>query len=410
MPEAAVAEAPPAQSQSVGGPTATSLFAEQMAGLAAKEADAAPETAPEAKPVPEKPVEVKPEVAKENPADVVQKTERSQAWLEKKILDMTAEEASEFIKANGNAKIWKVHEFAKGKYEAKLAEAESKKSAIEAKPASPENDKKIELLEKQIKDYTEQLSGRDKTIADLDYTKSEEFQKNYVAKYNRIQTGAAEEFKRLTITEGETQRPATDADFKRLMKRDIGEQFELVKQWFGDSPAAHRLLTNLNRMEEIQAEAMDARETARQNAEQSKTKAELQTKEEGRLYESQLEARHVELAGQFPELFGDTDNQEAATAMEKGLEFAKRALSERASMSPSERAEHDSLLIQTHAGFRRLVIEKKAVEAEVETLKKELAKYRKSDPGSAGDGKAPAIVDNGELGGIAGMASAYKKE
>lgn len=408
MSEAAIAEAPPAQSQSVGGPTATSLFAQQMADLASKEVESSPEAAPETTPDPKS----KPEVVKETTAEAPKEAtlkELKQTATEKQMAEWTQKDFDEAMK-KAPSKAWKVYEFYKNKNESKLAEAEKKLAGIEAKPASPENDKKIELLEKQIRDYTEQLSGRDKTIADLDYTKSEEFQKNYVAKYNRIQTGAAEEFKRLTITEGETQRPATEADFKRLMKRDIGEQFELVKQWFGDSSAAYRLLTNLNLMDQIQSDAMDARETARQNAEQSKTKAELQTKEEGRLYESQLEARHVELADQFPELFGDTDNQEASTAFQKGLDFAKRALSERMKMSPAERAEHDALLIQTHAGFRRLAIESKAKDAEVETLKKELARYRKSDPGNAGDGKAPAIVDNGELGGIAGMSSMYKKE
>lgn len=405
MSEAAVVEAPPAQSQSVGGPTATSLFAQQMADLAAKETDAAPEAAPEVTPEPKaKPATVKEETA-EAPKEAAPKVD-DKAWLTKKIDQMTGDEVLKLI-GEKPSKAFKVHEFAKGKYEAKIAELEKKIGEVNAKPQTPANDARIEAYEKQIKDYTEQLSGRDKTIAELDYTKSPQFKRDYIDPYNSAKQAAHNEIKQLTVTDGDITRAATPEDFDTLFDAPLRIQRQMAKAMFGENSDV--FFTHRNTLLQIKRSAMDATAKKGEEFQESKTQSEIKTKEEGRLYETQLEARHVELVDQFPELFGDTDNQEASTAFQKGLDFAKHALSERMKMSPAERAEHDALLIQTHAGFRRLAIESKAKDSEIETLKKELAKYRKSDPGSAGDGKATPIVDNGELGGIAGMASAYKK-
>lgn len=191
------------------------------------------------------------------------------------------------------------------------------------------------------------------------------------------------------------------------MRLPLKEQIARAKAMFGD--AADAFFSHRSEIQRIQREGREALTRAQEEAESKRTQAEVQTKEQERLYESQLEVEHKDLVDKFPELFGDTDNQEAAAAMQKGLDFAKRALGERGKMSPAERASHDAVLQATHAGFRRLVVETKAKDAEIETLKTELAKYRKSDPGSATTGKAPPATNGDELIGIEGMAKMYQK-
>lgn len=302
------------------------------------------------------------------------------------------------------AKAWKVYDFYKQKTASKIAEAEKRISEIQSKPVEAAGDaKKIEAYEKQIKDLSDQASNHLKTIAELDYSRSPEFRERYTDRLTSAYQTAVDEIKQLSVNENDAQRPATQQDFDLLMHLPLREQIIRAKQMFGD--AADAFFSHRNEIQRIQREGREALARAQKDAESKRTQAEVQTKEAQRAYESALEAEHTDLVSQFPEYFGDTDNKEASETMEKAMAFAKRTLSERDKMSPQERAAHDAVLQATHAGFRRLVIEKKAADAQIATLEKELEKYRKSDPG-AGDkgGKgAPAVVEE-EIGGIAEMA------
>lgn len=409
--EAATIESPPTQTPSAADTGGISSFAEEMAATVAKATKANNEqpvetaTTTEAEKTVETPKEEKVETVKEEP-----KEEAKTSAKEKKLEEMTSDELDAVMK-KAPSKAWKVYDFFKNKTLTEIAELKKKLETIQAKPVESAADaKKVEAYEKQIKDLQSALGDRDKTLSEVAYEKSPEFQQKYVAKYNKLRDGAAEEFKRLNITEGETQRQATVADWNRLMKRDAGEQFELVKQWLGDTPAAQRLLIQLSRMEEVHSEALDARNAAYEQAEKNRIQSESQSKEEAAFYESQLAAEQKDLAEKLPDMFGDTDNKEAAEVQQKGREFARKALMERASMSPRDRAAYDAALIESHAYARRAVIEMKAMENELEALKAELAKFRKTDPGSDLNGKAPkAAAADDDSGGIESMASVYKR-
>lgn len=410
MSEAAVIEAPPEQTPSAADTGGISSFAEEMAASVAKATKTQNDPPAEvAKVEPEKAAEPPKETPKEVTPETPKETPKTSA-KEKPLSEMTTEELDAVMK-KAPSKAWKVYEFFKNKTLTEIAELKKKSETIQAKPVESAADaKKVEAYEKQIKELQSALGERDKTLAEVAYEKSPDFQQKYVSKYNKLRDGAAEEFKRLNITEGETQRQATVADWNRLMKRDAGEQFELVKQWLGDTPAAQRLLIQLSRMEEVHSEALDARNSAYEQAEKNRLQSESQSKEEAAFYESQLAAEQKDLAEKLPDMFGDTDNKEAAEVQQKGREFARKALMERASMSPRDRAAYDAALIESHAYARRAVIEMKAMENELEALKAELAKFRKTDPGSDLNGKAPkAAAADDDSGGIESMASVYKR-
>jgi len=394
-------EAAPAPEQHVTS-SAVSDFARELAD-SVKAAPQQPEAKPD-KPAPqpkEGEVESPSEVKLETPKTEVEKAKP--AAKEKPLTELSSEELDAVMK-KAPSKAWKIYEFFKDKTNAELTELRNKLKSVEAKPESPANDKKIEQYENQIKELNESLKTRDRTISELDYSRSPEFQKKYVTRYNNAKKTAEAEIAQLTVTDGDNQRAATAQDFDLLLALPLRDQISRAKAMFGD--AADVFFQHRNLLQNIRREGMEALQTANEEAEQRRTQSDLQSKEEQRVYDTTLDNEQKALASEFPELFGDTDNQEASTAFQKGLEFSKRILAERSNMTPAERASHDAVLQMTHAGYRRAVVEIKAQSAQIEALEAELAKYRDSDPGKQTTGKAaaPAGGDD-DVGGIDSTAS-----
>lgn len=392
MPEAAVAEAPPSTDQSATGPTAVSDFAREIA-------QSVKNPTPKAEPEPtleSKTETPKADVTHPEKTDVPPK-EAPKESKEKPLSDLTPDELDSVMK-KAPSKAWKVYEFFKNKTNTELATLRDKLAKVEAKPETAANDKVIEKYENQIKELSESLKSHLKTISELDYSRSPDFQKKYIARYDNARKSAESEIAQLTITDGETTRQATAQDFDLLMKLPLRDQITRAKTLFGD--AADVFFQHRNVLNNIRREGMEALQAANEEAEQRRTQQELQTKEEQRLYDSTLDSEQKALASEFPELFGDTDDPTASEAFGKGLEFSKRVLSSRSNMTPAERASHDAILQMTHAGYRRAVVELKARDAKITELETELNKYRKSDPGKTTTGKPPAPVNDDDVGGI----------
>jgi len=396
MPDAAVAEAPPATDQSATGPTAVADFAREIAESVRNPQPKAPvETAPKAEPVAPEPT-AKTEIPAKEPAA------KETTPKEKPLSELTPEELDSVMK-KAPSKAWKVYEHFKQKTNAELTTLREKLAKVDAKPESAANDKVIEKYENQIKELSESLKSHLKTISELDYSRSPDFQKKYIARYDSARKTAEGEIAQLTVTDGETTRQATAQDFDLLMKLPLRDQIQRAKSMFGD--AADVFFQHRNTLQNIRREGMEALQSANEEAEQRRTQRELQTKEEQRAYEATLDNEQKALASEFPELFGDTEDQEASAAFGKGLEFSKRVLASRNGMTPAERASHDAVLQMTHAGYRRAVVELKQRDSKITELEAELAKYRGSDPGKTTTGKAPAPVSDDDFGGIESTAS-----
>lgn len=393
MPEASPVAAPaPAPTQSPNGPSAVADFAREIAESTAAVAEPTPDPTPTETPSKEpKPVD-NPEP--KQPADAAPK----EAPKAKSFADLTQSEIADLIKA-GPSKAYKLHEAYVKKTETQLTALQEKVKALESKPVEAPGDvKKVEAYEKQIQELSDTIKSREKVIAELDFSRSPDFQKRFISRYNNAQKTAEAEIAQLTVTEGDTQRAATAQDFALLMQLPLRDQITRARAMFGD--AADVFFQHRNILQNIRREGMEALQQANEDAEQLRSQRDAQTKEEQRAYATTLESEEKALATDFPDLFGDTDNPQASAAFKKGLDFAKKALDARNSMSPTERASHDAILKMTHAGYRRAVVEIKSLNSENKALKDELAKYRKSDPDTETTGKAPKPEGDDDIGGI----------
>lgn len=408
MPEAATIEAPPpaapTSAPTDAGISGFTQFLETSVKSATKEPPAA-----EPDKTPEPPKETKAETPPTEPQKETPKEPAKTTAKEKPLQEMTSEELDAVMK-KAPSKAWKVYEFYKNKTEGKIAEYEAKIKTIGEKPVETAADaKKVEAYEKQIKELQEQNSTHLKTLAELDYSKSPEFRERFTEPLARAYQAAVDEISQLTVAEGETSRQATQNDFDLLLRLPLKEQIVRAKAMFGDM--ADVFFTRRNEVQRIQNEGRQALAKAQTDAEGNRTKAELKTKEEQNLFDSQLEAESAGLVEKFPHLFGDTDNQESAKAQDEGREFARKAISDLSKMSPADRAAHVSALVHSHGFARRAMVEMKALESEVETLKAELAKYRKTDPGAETTGKAPKMDSAKDLEskGIDGLAATFQR-
>lgn len=385
----AAVESPPATDQSPTGTSAVAEFAREIAQSSKATPATPPAEPPETPETPESP---------ETPAPAESPEKTASKPKPKLLTEMTQAEVAELIK-QGPSKAYKLHEFYVKKTDGLVKSLQDKVKALESKPVEAQGDaKKIEQYENQIKELNESLKANLKTIAELDYSKSPEFKKRFLDRYDHAKQEAVAEISQLQVQDGENQRPATAQDFELLLRLPLRDQIARAKAMFGD--LADVFFQHRNTLAAIRREGMDAMQQANEQAEANRTQSEIQSKEAQKVYETTLDFEKSELIKNLPALFGDTDNQEASTAFSKGLEFSKKVLNERAQMSPEERAAHDAVMMMTHAGYRRAVVELKDKDAKIAELETELQKYRDSDPGKATTGKAPNAQAADDIGGI----------
>jgi len=401
MPDAAVLDAPPSQTQNhTGESSAISSFADEIVQLSKPVETATPETPTDT------PKEETGEVVDETPKDTAKPAE-STTPKEKPMSEWTLTEFDAAMK-KAPSKAYKIYEAYKKKTEGQLSEAQTlreKVKALEAKPVeSPGDSKKIEAYENQIKELNEQNKNYLKTISESDYSKSPEFKKQYLDRYANARKTAIDEIKQLDVAEGESTRQATDTDFDMLMALPLREQRARAKAMFGDT--ADVFFSHRNTLYSIKQAGMEAIREAADGAEQRTVQKEMQSKEEQRAYSDTLAFEKQSLAEKIPGLFGKTENKEASEQFDKGIAFAEKILSERNSMSPADRAVHDAVLQMTHAGYRRAVVEMKEMKSQISALKTELENLRGSDPGKATTGKAVNGKHDDDNLGIDDMALA----
>ncbi len=386
MPEAATVEAPPASNQSASGEVSgIDSFSQEIAASVKSVSEAKVEpTRQTSEPAAEPKAE-----AGEVEIPAKESTAAEAKPSDKPLSEWTMAEFDAAMK-KAPSKAYKIYEAYKKKTETQLSEAQTlreKVKALESKPVeSPGDARKIEAYENQIKELTEQNKGYLKSLVENDYSKSPEFKKQYLDKYTKAHHNAVEEIKQLDVTDGENTRQASETDFAMLLALPLREQMTRAKAMFGD--AADVFFAHRNTLREIKRAGMEAIQNHAETAEQRKLESELSSKEEQRAYSETLNFERNALSEKLPALFGKTDNQEAQKQFDRGIAFAEKALNERASMSPAERAANDAVMQMTHAGYRRAVVELAQKDTELKALKAELENLRGSDPGKAVVGKS----------------------
>lgn len=277
----------------------------------------------------------------------------------------------------------------------KIAGYEKRIREIEAKPRETVADAKaVEQFQKQIKEMNERLAA-------TDFRQSNEFKAQFVERWNSEYSATVNEVKQLMLTfktvDGEEkQRQATEADFQKIMRLPAGEQDKVVAELFG--PYANRVFARMFRLQEIEQSAeravADHTKNAEAKAAEAKSAAEKSEQEYGKFMEQSSE----ELVKEWPEHFAlDDKDPDASTALQKGYDFVDHATKNGASMTPQDRAAHIAVIRARAAAFPRAVLQTNRLKEEVESLKTELAKYRKSDPGSETETPGATQAVEGEV-------------
>jgi hypothetical protein len=354
-------------------------------------------TTPKSKPEPKVP-----EPAKADPKTPTKETPKPDPGADPKAAKPKSQEV-DWEKVD--PKVKGAHFKVRREMEDKIGGYEKRIKELESKPKETAADVKL------VEQYQKQINELNQKLAQSDYSKSAEFQKQYVGRWQSEYQSATNEIKALMVTlkdattGEEKQRAATENDFKRILALPPGDQDEAVNALFGRSaPRVFSRLLELNRIERDGQRALD--EYASTHETKSK-ETELETQRQRAKYEETLQKSDADLRKTWPHFFDvDPEDADASEALTKGYEYVDHVLKNSDAMSPEDRAAYSSVLRARAAAMPRLVLEKNRLAEEVNSLKEELKKFRSSDPGGASE-RPQGGAKTDDVGGIADMAAKF---
>ncbi len=303
------------------------------------------------------------------------------------------------------------HYKTKRELEGKISEFERKTKELEAKSTqSPADLAKIKSYEERVAALEKDLAERESRLVQADYAKSDEFKRLYIDKGTKAYTKAISEIKGLKVTATnqetgeESTRPATQADFDAIRKLEPYDQDRKIHEMFGTS--ASRVALHLNILNSIESEANEAIASANEKATASQREQENNRLKGTQEFEAHSKAAQEELLKTHAAYFApDETNPEATKALQGGYDYVDNAAKNAKTMTPKEYAETTTIIRGLASAAPRLMVEKRQLTAKVTALEAELAKYRKSAPGAASPGTAPAPAPK-EARGIAAAIAA----
>lgn len=299
----------------------------------------------------------------------------------------------------------------KGEHFKTVRQLQDKADSLEKKIKEIES-KKVETPAdaKLVEQYQKQIQSLEQKIAESDYRQSQEFQKQYTTRINRIYQDAVEEVKALKVnsTDAEgnvTQRAATKEDFDRVFYLQGSAQDEAIAA-FGHS--AYRVASIVRELNSLTRQSEQALAEHAQNAEKTAKEKELEKQRSEGEYKQHYDASVAQLEQGWPQYFAPDDKDPDATAaLQQGYKFVDDVLANAESLKPDERAAKNAVIRARAAGFVRAIVENNRLKADLESMKAELSKFRKSDPGAT-DGDRGAATSSGEEEVPAGIDAATK--
>lgn len=282
--------------------------------------------------------------------------------------------------------------------EKKIKEIESKR--VE----TPADAKLVEQYQKQIKDLEER-------IAASDYRQSQDFKTKFTDRINETYKDALSEITRLKVNVKDadgnvTQRAATKDDFDQIFSLGGAAQDEAIAS-FGSS--AYRVAAIVRELYGLSKQSEQALREHAANAEKTAKEKALEAQRSEGDYKNHYEASVAELEKGWPQYFAaDENDPDATAALQQGYKFVDDALANAANLKPDERAAKNAVIRARAAGFARAIVENNRLKTEVESLKAELGKFRKSDPGAEGGDRGGGGTPTGEEDIPAGIDAATK--
>ena len=295
------------------------------------------------------------------------------------------------------------YETTKKTLESQLTTTKQQMQALEQRKfLTPEQETKYMQLEQKQQQLEADLYSRD-------FRESPEFKAKYQAKADKIFQTVQNELKGLVITENDTQRPATLADFSKV--RSLGdsmvEQRRAAKAIFGDD--ADVVLGMARELKAIEDAANEEIESKRANWSNERKQAEEKFNAENTSSQQFFGNFDKMLTEKFPDKFAPiADNPEFNAALQKGLEFVDTNSAGFNGKSVEERAKSAAIIRRWASSWpaNQILLQQRA--AKITELEARIAKLQGSDPGAGGDGGAGG-GGGSEVGGTDAMGDEIAK-
>lgn len=299
--------------------------------------------------------------------------------------------------------------------ESKLTANETRLKELESKPnQSPSDLKHIKELEERITRQEKDLEERNKLLTESSYERSDEFKKEHVEKWERTAKRIGADVSRLRVkivdeAGNETERSANGNDIDELRDLNPYAQDRKIKEMFGDS--AYRVQGYINELDALDRSRKEAVANANVKSEEARRNFEKQNTEYSTEFKTHGDRMNDELVKAHPVYFApDPTNPEATAALERGLKYVDECALNQSKMSPKDKAETATMIRYLAGAAPRLMTELKQVREQLAAKDEELAKYRKSSPGSAPSpsGSNAAKAPEPEKRGVAAMIESMK--
>lgn len=267
---------------------------------------------------------------------------------------------------------------------------------LESKPIQdPVTVEKIKSLEKEREDLRKELGSSKDLLRQSDYQRSDEFKRDHIDKINSaykfaVQVVSGLEVKFLDGNQDEQKRPATEADFRALLKLEPREQDQKIDEMFGSS--AKRVLLHIEKLKDLESKANEAIGNAQKSAEEKAKQSQAELGTRAQAFKDAETVAEQDILKLHPEFFAPDPktNPDGSKMFSNAQKFFDETVSGGANLTPQQLAERGVAMRYMFSAFpviKSLLEQEKTKSASLES---ELAKYRKTDPSEGGGRPSPS--------------------
>ena len=303
----------------------------------------------------------------------------------------------------------KIYEGHKAKTSDTIRGLESKIKSLESKPFEQAGDaKKLAALEKQLEELRGESTSAKQELARLDFTKSDEYKRDFVDRANNVYREAVDFVSRLQVTtEDGNSRSASSSDFDYIRSLPMDARRKAANELFGEN--ASDVLDFTKDIDRIRRDANIAVERHSQNHERVAAERSLTEKQQREAYDGHFKTSldAIKANEKYGKWFSENaDDPEASDLLRKGFEEVEKISATIRTLPLEQQAAYGAVLRARAAATPRTILEITRLTAERDALKEELNKYRGTDPGAKGKTGAEAPKSDGPKG-IMEMAAAF---
>ena len=308
----------------------------------------------------------------------------------------------------------KIYEDHKAKTTGTIRSLEEKVKALESKRVeAPGDAAKIEAYEKQIEEIRKDSASAKQLLAELDFTKSDEYKTQFIDRAHRIWAKAVQLVTQLKVTDAEGNvRQATQADFDTIRNFPEHLRYAKAREIFGDEIDPHSITKYADAIDSVKEDADLAVARHAQTHEQSAVQKAAEARQGQESYKTQYESA-IKAIQENPD-YGiwfkpDENDPEASKLLQDGFEEIEKVTAALPNMPMDAQAAYAAVFRARAAAMPRLLVAHNRIKAEFEAVKAELDKLRGKDPGNIGKGGGEPHSSEGPKG-ISEMAAAFDKE